>query len=138
MIYLQYCCFCVDLRIGTYIVCALDLLIDLIFGIIIAIFGENGIPDLGHKLFLVFMFVHLICSVMLLLGTIWLRPRLMLPYIITTLVKIFAMIVLIVSDLILKIWIVVIILYVVMFVVSIYFWLVVYSFYAALGGHLFI
>lgn len=93
-----------------------------------------------------------------------LRPGCMLFYILVTMVKILAMVILIISDIILLIWVPVIIMYVVMFgeysiylytfscswictiykyfsfciVLGIYFWFVVYSFYAALGGSLFI
>ncbi|KAH8297331.1 hypothetical protein KR044_010413 [Drosophila immigrans] len=158
MIYLQWCCFCIDLRVGTFIIAISDILMDLIFGIFIFIFGESGKfkqlqidiycyipfskftgePDLCHKLFCIFMLFHLISAVLLFLGTLWLRPSCMLTYIILTLVKILAMIILVISDIILQIWVPVIALYVVMFVLGIYYWLVAYSFYAALGGDLFI
>ncbi|KAH8384723.1 hypothetical protein KR093_006182 [Drosophila rubida] len=156
MIYLQWCCFCVDLRIGAFIVAISDIVMDLFFGAFILIFGESGEPDLCHKLFCVFMLFHLISAILLFLGTLWvstqsgivcelrlngffqLRPSCMLMYIILTLVKILAMVILVISDIILVIWLPVIILYVIMFVVGIYYWLVVYSFYAALGGDLFI
>ncbi|KAH8418570.1 hypothetical protein KR222_002214 [Zaprionus bogoriensis] len=138
MIYLQWCCFCVDLRIGTFIIAVSDILMDLIFGVFILIFGEAGQPDLAHKLFCIFMLVHLISAVILLIGTARLRPAYMLFYIIMTLVKVFAMIILVISDIILVIWAPVIVLYVVMFFLGLYYWLVVYSFYAALGGSLFI
>ncbi|XP_034102941.1 uncharacterized protein LOC132791130 [Drosophila nasuta] len=138
MIYLQWCCFCVDLRIGTFIVAISDVLMDLLFGIFIFIFGESGEPDLCHKLFCIFMLTHLISAVFLFLGALWLRPNCMLMYIMLTLVKILAMIILVISDVILVIWAPVIALYVIMFVLGIYYWLVAYSFYAALGGDLFI
>ncbi|KRG05450.1 uncharacterized protein LOC6581012 [Drosophila mojavensis] len=138
MIYLQYCCFFVDLRIGTFIIAASEILMDICFGILIAIYGESGTPDLCHKLFLAFMILHLISAVCLLIGAIKLRPGCMLFYILMTMVKILAMIILIISDIILLIWIPVIIIYVIMFVLGIYFWFVTYSFYAALGGSLFI
>ncbi|EDV98065.1 uncharacterized protein LOC6568901 [Drosophila grimshawi] len=138
MIYLQYCCFCIDLRLGTYIVAGSDILMDLLFGIFIAIFGESGIPDLGHKLFCVFMLVHLVSTILLLYGALKLRPGLMLPYIIVTCIKVLAMVILLIADIILLIWIPVIVIYVVMFFIGLYYWLVVYSFYAALGGDLFI
>ncbi|EDW60418.2 uncharacterized protein [Drosophila virilis] len=138
MIYLQYCCFCIDLRIGTFIIAISDIIMDLVFGFFIAIFGESGEPDLCHKLFLTFMFIHLISAVLLLIGALKLRPGCMLFYILITVIKVLSMIILIIADLILQIWVPIIIFYVVMFVLGIYYWLVVYSFYAALGGSLFI
>lgn len=138
MIYLQWFCFCIDLRIGSFIIAISEIIIDLVIGGFIAFFGESGEPDLCHKLFCVFMVLHLISAIFLFLGTLWLRPGCMLYYIFITLIKILAMIILIISDVILVIWVPVIACYVVMFVVSLYFWLVVYSFYAALGGDLFI
>lgn len=42
MIYLQWCCFCVDLRVGTFIIGVSDFIMDLVFGILIALFGESG------------------------------------------------------------------------------------------------
>ncbi|XP_034477859.1 uncharacterized protein LOC117784272 [Drosophila innubila] len=138
MIYLQWFCFCVDLRLGTFIVAISEIIIDLIAGGFIAFFGEAGAPDLCHKLFCIFMVMHLISAVLLFLGTLWLRPNCMLYYILLTLIKVLAMVILVISDVILLIWAPVIAFYVIMFVLGIYFWLVVYSFYAALGGDLFI
>lgn len=89
-----------------------------------------------------------------------LKPNYMLFYILLSLIKILAMIILIISDVILSIWAPIISFYMIMLctyahrnpmhnlyipfkiveftVLGTYYWLVVYSFYAALGGDLFI
>ncbi|XP_030375366.1 uncharacterized protein LOC115624693 [Scaptodrosophila lebanonensis] len=137
MIYLQFCCFCVDLRIGSIIIGVLDFILDIIATIFIAIFGESGIPDLCHKLFLVFMIIHMISIIFLIIGAIKLRPKYMLCYVLVSLIKLPLMIILLIADIILRIWYPVLLFYIIMFVVGLYFWLVVYSFYAAVGGQIF-
>ncbi|KAH8321473.1 hypothetical protein KR074_005913 [Drosophila pseudoananassae] len=138
MIYLQRCLCCVDLRLGTIIVGILHIVLDLFVGIYVAIFGESGSPDLAHRLFLIFMMIHILSCVLLIIGCLRLRSNDMIFYVLMTLLQILAMIILIISDVILNIWYSVILIYAVMLVIAIYLWLVAYSFYAALGGALFI
>ncbi|XP_037716772.1 uncharacterized protein LOC119551481 [Drosophila subpulchrella] len=138
MIYLQSCCCCVDLRIGTIVIGILHIIADILGGTFIALFGESGIPDLGHTLFIIFMMLHILSCVFLIIGCFRLKSSWMLFYIIMTMIKILAMIILIISDVILVIWYPVLITYALMFFLCLYFWLVAYSFYAALGGALFI
>ncbi|EDV36725.2 uncharacterized protein Dana_GF13102 [Drosophila ananassae] len=138
MIYLQRCCCFVDLRFGTLLVGFIHIVVDVLGGFFVAVFGESGMPDLGHRLFLIFMMIHCLSCVCLIIGCLKLRSIWMLPYVLLTLIKIMAMIILIIADVILSIWYPVIVLYVMMLVMCLYFWLVAYSFYAALGGALFI
>ncbi|XP_017066024.1 uncharacterized protein LOC108104470 [Drosophila eugracilis] len=138
MIYLQNCCCCVDLRIGTIIIGILHIIADIVAGTCVALFGESGVPDLGHALVLIFVMIHILSCVFLIIGCFLLRSSWMLFYILATMIMILAMIILIVSDVILVIWFWVIIIYAFMFFLSLYFWLVAYSFYAALGGVLFL
>ncbi|XP_052839539.1 uncharacterized protein LOC128254454 [Drosophila gunungcola] len=138
MIYLQNCCCCVDLRIGTIIIGILHILADVLGGTFVALFGESGIPDLGHTLYIIFMMLHILSCVFLIIGCFRLRSNWMLFYIIMTMIMALAMLILIASDVILEIWFWVMITYAFMFFICLYFWLVAYSFYAALGGALFL
>lgn len=96
-----------------------------------------GEPDLAHKLFCIFMLAHLASTLMLILGALWvsnsfyrspvriahcscicflqLKPNYMLCYILLTLIKILAMVILVISDVILVIWAPIISFYIVMF-----------------------
>jgi len=47
MIYLQYFCFCIDLRIGSFIIALSEIIIDLVIGGFIAFFGESGKAPFG-------------------------------------------------------------------------------------------
>ncbi|XP_017049292.1 uncharacterized protein LOC108093644 [Drosophila ficusphila] len=138
MIYLQRCCCCVDLRIGTIIVGILHILADIIGGTFIALFGESGNPDLGHALVIIFIMLHILSCVVLIIGCFRLKSGWMLFYILMTMIMALAMIILIISDVILVIWFWIIVTYALMFFLCLYFWLVAYSFYAALGGALFL
>ncbi|EDV59503.1 uncharacterized protein LOC6541452 [Drosophila erecta] len=138
MIYLQSCCCFVDLRIGTMAIGILHIIADILAGTFVALYGESGIPDLGHTLFLIFVMLHILSCVFLIIGCLRLRSSWMLFYIIMTMIMALAMIILIVSDVILVVWFWVMITYALMFFICLYFWLVAYSFYAALGGPLFI
>eukprot|EP00099_Drosophila_melanogaster_P005355 NP_001246203.1 uncharacterized protein Dmel_CG43183 [Drosophila melanogaster] len=138
MIYLQSCCCCVDLRIGTIAIGILHIIADILGGTFVALFGESGIPDLGHTLFIIFVMLHILSCVFLIIGSIRLRSSWMLFYIIMTMIMAVAMLILIVSDVILAVCFWVMITYAIMFFICLYSWLVAYSFYAALGGPLFI
>ncbi|KAH8259144.1 hypothetical protein KR038_006565 [Drosophila bunnanda] len=138
MIYLQRCCCCVDLRIGTIIVAIIHILLDILGGMIVAIFGESGHPDVCHRLYLIFTMIHILSCVFLIIGSLRLRSSWMLFYILMTIVQIGALIILIVADVILRIWFWVMLVNFFLIPIFIYFWLVAYSFYAALGGALFI
>ncbi|XP_068145589.1 uncharacterized protein [Drosophila tropicalis] len=138
MIYLHQFLCCIDLQIGAIAVGIAHIVIDLIGAIFVAIFGESGAPDLCHKLFIVFMIIHIASAALLIYASMKLLPRYMLFYILCTMVQALTMIILIISDIILRIWYPVIIIYVLALIICLYFWLVSYSFYAALGGPIFI
>ncbi|KAH8301391.1 hypothetical protein KR059_001991 [Drosophila kikkawai] len=157
MIYLQRCCCCVDLRMGTIVVGILHILFNILTGVIVTLFGEMGkcikwysmhwtnslVPPTGHpdacqRLYIIFTMIHILSCVFLIIGSFRLRSSWMLFYILMTMIQILAFIILIIADVILRIWFWVIIIYALLIPVTLYFWLVAYSFYAALGGALFI
>ncbi|KAH8389020.1 hypothetical protein KR200_005634 [Drosophila serrata] len=138
MIYLQRCCCCVDLRIGTIAVGIVHIVLDLFGGVFVALFGESGHPDVCHRLFIIFTMIHILSCVFLIIGSFRLRSSWMLFYILITIIQILALIILIVADIILRIWYWVMLINFFLIPVIIYLWLVAYSFYAALGGALFI
>ncbi|XP_017033178.1 uncharacterized protein [Drosophila kikkawai] len=138
MIYLQRCCCCVDLRMGTIVVGILHILFNILTGVIVTLFGEMGHPDACQRLYIIFTMIHILSCVFLIIGSFRLRSSWMLFYILMTMIQILAFIILIIADVILRIWFWVIIIYALLIPVTLYFWLVAYSFYAALGGALFI
>ncbi|KAH8285389.1 hypothetical protein KR054_008497 [Drosophila jambulina] len=138
MIYLQRCCCCVDLRIGTVVIGFVHILLDIIGGTVTALFGETGFPDVCHRLYIIFTMIHILSCVFLIIGSFRLRSSWMLFYILLTMVQILALVILIVADVILRIWFWVPLVNFFLIPIFIYFWLVAYSFYAALGGALFI
>ncbi|KAH8280487.1 hypothetical protein KR018_008597 [Drosophila ironensis] len=138
MFYLQNFMYCVDLRLGCAILALIHMVMDFIGTLLVAILGESGRPDLCHRLFIIFMMIHFTSCLCLLCGTGLLMSSYVRFYNLMTLIKILALFILFISDIILDIWSPVLYTYVVMFFISIYFWLVSYSFYAALGGALFI
>ncbi|KAH8401438.1 hypothetical protein KR009_005452 [Drosophila setifemur] len=138
MIYLRRCCCFVDLRFGTILISLVHIFLDAIGLFFIGAWGESSRPDLAHKLFLIFLMIHILSCVCLVIGSLRLKSGWMIFYLVTTWVMAMAMIILFITDIILRLGYLVLVIYVGMFLFCIYFWLVVYSFYAALGGALFI
>ncbi|XP_017146729.1 uncharacterized protein LOC108158701 isoform X2 [Drosophila miranda] len=138
MIYLQNCCCFVDLRLGAIISGLVHAIADVLGGFFIMIMAGTGTPDLCHKLTIFLFIVHLISCAGMVYGSIKLSTKFMIPYILMTLAMILYLIPLFVADVILAVWYFVLITYILLFLISLYCWLVAYSFYAALGGTLFI
>ncbi|XP_034653093.1 uncharacterized protein LOC117891652 [Drosophila subobscura] len=138
MIYLQKCCCFVDLRLGTMIVGLVHAIADLLGGFFIMIFAGTGTPDLCHKLTIFLFLIHIISCAGLVYGAIKLDTKYMILYILMTIAMLLYLIPLFVADAILAIWYFVLVTYFILFWLSLYCWLVAYSFYAALGGTLFL
>ncbi|XP_022222707.2 uncharacterized protein LOC111074286 [Drosophila obscura] len=138
MIYLQKCCCVVDLRMGTIVCGLVHAIADLLGGFFIMITAGTGTPDLCHKLTIFLILVHLISCAGLVYGSIKLKTKYMILYILMTIAIVLYLIPLFVADAILAIWYFVLVTYFIMFWLSLYCWLVAYSFYAALGGTLFL
>ncbi|KAH8253932.1 hypothetical protein KR032_007671 [Drosophila birchii] len=138
MIYLQRCCCCVDLRLGTIVVAGLHIALDFLHGLITTIFGETGFPDVCHRLFIIFTMIHMLTCVVLLIGCLRLRSTWMIFYILVTIIQILGLLIMLAADVILRIFVLVVVINALMIPIFIYLWLVAYSFYAALGGPLFI